>query len=1427
MQKSVLWVFIVLVTAILGAAPAVAYTTSFHASQEQALVTCQNQYSNISDNQCLTEGYKYYRWCNTGCVNYYASGLQSCTGIEQLWVTPGPSCTTYTTSYHYFVYPTSPLGPGMTLIGPTSTDTVPTTAIPPTQKHLGGCQDRADTANAPADGLYGNPCDAASGNKLEYADDFVGGGGSPAFSRTYNSQLMVNLGLGYGWTHSHATRLEHKSDDVIHLHLGSGRIVPFTKFLFFWYAHPDVRLSLTEGAETYTVAYPSGQREVFNKLGNMTARINALGQATTYTYNSSGLLTKITGPFGHALTLAYDGSTRLSTMTNPVGGITRYTYDARSNLIKVTYPGGDYRQYHYENPAFTHALTGITDEKLVRYATFGYDAQGRATSTEHAVTDNGIGQERFTFAYGAADVQSSFDEGETTTTVVTDAGGHAQTLTFTNQHGGKLLTSRVSNADGKQLVQSFNDENLLISRTDEEGRTTSYTYNGAGQLESVTEATGTAQARTTTIEYLSTTIDLPTRIESPSVATGLTEVLTVAYDVDNRPATVTESGYTPAGQAVSRTFGITYNTHGQVTVIDGPRADVSDITQFEYYECTTGVQCGQLYRITNAAGHVTTFNSYDAAGRLLSVTDPRGVVTTYTYSTRGWVTGVTETPPVGAARTTTYTYDKVGQLITATLPGGLALTFVYDAAHDLKSVTDSLGNQIVYAYDSRGNRTIEQVKDQSGTLARSVETVFDLRNQPATVTRPGSITNLVHDAVGNLTQITDPNGHPTSYQYDALDRLTRVVDALGGFTDLEHGPTDTLSSVTAPNGANTTYQVDDLGNRVTEASPDRGSVVQTFDPAGNILSRTDGRGVTATLTYDALNRVTSVTYPTAGEDVSYVYDACTNGSGRLCVVTDPMGTWSYTYDGFGRIVSASWATDGRTYTTSYSWTPGDILASVTYPSGRTITYTRDAIGRVTAVASNGASLLSNRTYRADGLVTGQTWGNGISEGRAYDLQGRMTTWQAGGLLNRAYTYDANGNVVQKDAAQFQYDALDRLIGEPAQTIIYDGNGNRLSDGAGLYSYTPASNRMITGPPGVVQLDVAGNTLAIDATTFTYNQAGRMSSAIAGGQNTTYTYGHDGLRTSKAVNGITTLYHYDIDGRLIAETDTGGSTLREYAWDDAVPIAQFTGGAVTYLHTDRLGTPRIGTDQAGMDVWRWEPDAFGTTAPTGTVTVNLRYPGQYFDAETGLHQNWHRTYAPSSGRYLESDPIGLGGGLNTFGYVTGNPLRYSDPRGLCVGPLAPVCYYAVVYAEPLLLTTIIGAELIGGVPNPATSVVSASRNVVGATCSLAKDVRAYSVAFEASIAKSGAGTRAAHFTEANRILAETIANDPDFAKSLMRLGVAIPQRLNQSPANWTWHHVPERSGILQLIPREQHQGRLWQPLLHPNQTGGFKLWGSDY
>jgi RHS repeat-associated protein len=169
----------------------------------------------------------------------------------------------------------------------------------------------------------------------------------------------------------------------------------------------------------------------------------------------------------------------------------------------------------------------------------------------------------------------------------------------------------------------------------------------------------------------------------------------------------------------------------------------------------------------------------------------------------------------------------------------------------------------------------------------------------------------------------------------------------------------------------------------------------------------------------------------------------------------------------------------------------------------------------------------------------------------------------------------------------------------------------------------------------------------------------------------YRYNFSGQRTQKTTPLDRTLYHYDLQGHLIAETTATGQTLKAYVWADHTPLAQIeANGSPVYLHTDHLDTPRLATNPSGAIIWRWNSDAFGAIPPDsdpdgdGTrTTLNLRFAGQYFDAETGFFYNWNRYYDPKLGRYLNPDPVGLDAGLNLYTYVSNNPLRWVDPTGL--------------------------------------------------------------------------------------------------------------------------------------------------------------------
>jgi len=246
------------------------------------------------------------------------------------------------------------------------------------------------------------------------------------------------------------------------------------------------------------------------------------------------------------------------------------------------------------------------------------------------------------------------------------------------------------------------------------------------------------------------------------------------------------------------------------------------------------------------------------------------------------------------------------------------------------------------------------------------------------------------------------------------------------------------------------------------------------------------------------------------------------------------------------------------------------------------------------------------------------------------------------------------------------------------TSGYDPNGNRVTMAGSTYTTSSTSNRLLSVVGTLSRTytyDAAGNVTNDGTRTFTYDDSGRMSS-VSGIGSATYIYNALGQRVRKVSGGATLYFVYDEAGHLLGEYDGSGALVQETIWLGDIPVATLrpngSGGvAVYYVHTDHLNTPRrVSRPSDNAIVWRWDSDAFGTTAansdPDGdsaAFTYNLRFPGQYFDTESGLHYNYMRDYDPHTGRYLQSDPIGLEGGINTYAYAGGNPVSVYDPLGM--------------------------------------------------------------------------------------------------------------------------------------------------------------------
>jgi RHS repeat-associated protein len=399
----------------------------------------------------------------------------------------------------------------------------------------------------------------------------------------------------------------------------------------------------------------------------------------------------------------------------------------------------------------------------------------------------------------------------------------------------------------------------------------------------------------------------------------------------------------------------------------------------------------------------------------------------------------------------------------------------------------------------------------------------------------------------------------------------------------------------------------------------------------------------------------------------------------------------------GRITGKGQTVGGYTKSVGYGYTNSDLVKLVT-PSNQTVTYTYSN-HQITSIAINGATLLSGVTYFPYGPVTGWTWGNGTTSSRTYDEDGNPSTIVTAATTN-AYTVDAASRITNltdstlaSNTWSFGYDLLDRITSGSSSSksrgYTYDADGNRLTTTgttASTESVSTTNNQLNATSGGLVRTytyDKAGNTLSFTGDSFTYDQRGRMATATTSAGTTNYVYNALGQLIEKSGNGGTTFLVYDERGHLLGEYSSTGALVEETVWMGDLPVATLRPSgstvAVYYVHTDHLGTPRKVTRPSDNGLmWRYDPDTFGSSTSTpndnpsnlGAFVYNLRFPGQYYLAETGLSQNYFRDYDPAVGRYIESDPIGLQGGINTYTYADSDPLLFIDPSGLIKIPGIP-------------------------------------------------------------------------------------------------------------------------------------------------------------
>ncbi|WP_381555120.1 putative T7SS-secreted protein [Streptomyces eurythermus] len=845
------------------------------------------------------------------------------------------------------------------------------------------------------------------------------------------------------------------------------------------------------------------------------------------------------------------------------------------------------------------------------------------------------------------------------------------------------LTS-VVNSSGRPTVFGYDDQDRITSWTDTNHSHFTYAYDDQDRC---THQSGAAGHLASSFAYGPVDPDTGEHTTSITDSHGHT----THYLINHRCQVVAETG--PLGA----TTHYRRDRHHRLLSTTDP---LGHTTAFEYDEA------GNLTRVVRPDGRETRAE-YNALGLPVKIVHPDGTAIHQTYDDRGNRTSVTD--PAG--RTTRFTYTEAGHPTSVTDPLGNTTTIVCDRTGLPVQVTDPLGATTRYERNALGLPTA--VTDPLGGVSRlewSVEGRLTRRTAP-----DGTTETWTYDGEGNCTTHTDPLGGITRFEYTHFDLLSARTGPDGVRYEFTHDTELRLTKVTNPQGLTWTYEYDPAGHLARETDFDNRTLTYEHDAAGRLTARRNTLGEETTFDRNALGQVLRKTV--AGRVTAYAYDL----TDQLAHATGPDGTTlTLLRDRHGHLRSET--VDDRTVTYTYD-ALGRRTSRVT-PTGAKTTWSYDAAGRVTGMTASGHPI--DFTYDQAGHELKRLIGDTITLQHAYDTMGRLTTQSVQGtegrrLHHRTYTYRADGNLTAIEdhlsgTRRFDLDATGRVTAVHAagwtERYAYDEAGNQTeatwpathpgAESTGPRTYT--GTRITRAGNVRYEHDALGRitlrqktrlSRKPDTWRYEWGAEDRLASVVTpDGTRWHYTYDPLGRRTAKlrlAEDGETVVERVDFtwDGTTLCEQTTTSEAfphpitltwdhqgLRPLAQTERITTAEAPQQEIDSrffaIITDLVGTPTELLDTQGDIAWHTRSTLWGTTAwsTNSTTYTPLRFPGQYYDPETGLHYNYFRHYDPETARYLTPDPLGLTPAPNPVTYVR-NPCGWADPLGLAPDQCRPL------------------------------------------------------------------------------------------------------------------------------------------------------------
>ncbi|MDP1708089.1 MAG: hypothetical protein Q8L89_03375, partial [Gammaproteobacteria bacterium] len=828
-------------------------------------------------------------------------------------------------------------------------------------------------------------------------------------------------------------------------------------------------LSLTwTGAQLTRVSDDSGREVRYAYTGGLLTQVTDVrGMRWKYAY-TGGKLSTLTDPLNRETVLSLSNTGRTRSVTRPDGSVVRYAFEyltgPKQYYLKTTRENGDLQEV-------TETWTD-RERELVRR-----DVNG--VTVLRVIRD---GRKRIHMDYRGRRTTYDYDEFENPTGVLYPDGTRTRT---THDLATSNVLSEVD-ARGTLTEHQYNAQGLRTLSIEAKGtpaeRRLRYDYNGEGRLTQMTsEADATTAAATTTYEY---------------------------------------------------------DSAGNVTKITDAEAGETRLTDFD--------AMGNARTRIDARNQQWT-QTFDAAGNLLSQTDPLGHTTTHEYDAVG--NRITTTfPPASiadAATTLTYHYDAADRLIRSVDALGGERTTAYDRAGNRIEEEDASDKKTTYSYDrfnrlatvtdGNGNVTRYVYPDANGTLAHAGdlyqpirieyptfqrEMRYDLRDRAHEQTEvytnaqgtQRTTTKTHFDAAGNAIEVIDAANRSTTHSFDARNRLLSTTDALNGVTRYSYDDRDNLLALTDANANTHHFTYDRLNRTRTESRPMGQTHRYGYDAAGNLIEKIDARNQRADYVYDAAGRRTTIRYTRAGEGsphktVTFTY----NDRNVLTGYDDGITSGLYTYDPLQRKISEAVDYGDFTWTYGYTYAPNGQKTSYTAIDGTTFSYGYDAAKNLQSIVIPNEGTIEYTDYRwtRPGRVNypGGTVRTLTYDGLLRSETIRVTNSAAQPLMDYRYTYDAVGNITQKQTEhgpyRYEYDQVDRLT---AADYPNGANNDQINDSMAPNTFPFADDRYT--------YDLLGNRLTDERQTQAFQWQYNANNELLHSGFNTYEYNPSGSTTAK-------------------------------------------------------------------------------------------------------------------------------------------------------------------------------------------------------------------------------------------------------------------------------------------------------------------------